>query len=132
MKKNLNVVGYSIIVALGGLLFGLDTAVISGAEQAIQNQFNLSDFKHGFTVAIAIIGAVVGAFSAGLPADWFGRKKVLLVIALLFAISSFLTSIAPSWFILTFFRFFGGLSIGASSVLGPMYIAEISPAHIRG
>ncbi|MDQ6815292.1 MAG: MFS transporter, partial [Bacteroidota bacterium] len=132
MKKNLRVVWYAAIVALGGLLFGLDTAVISGAEQPIQALYKLTDFWHGFTVAIAIIGAVVGAFSAGFPAERFGRKKVIVAIAFIFTISSLLCAVAPSWIILVIFRFIGGLAIGASSVVGPMYIAEISPADIRG
>ncbi len=132
MKKNRRVVGYSIIVALGGLLFGLDTAVISGAEQSIQVLYKLTNFLHGFTVAIAIIGAVVGAFSAGLPSERFGRKKMIITIALLFTITSILSAVAPNWLFLITCRFIGGLAIGASSVLGPMYIAEIAPARIRG
>ncbi len=132
MKQNRKVIGYSVIVALGGLLFGLDTAVISGAEQPIQALYKLSNFKHGFTVAIAIIGAVVGAFSAGFPAERYGRKKVIVAIAFIFTISSILCAVAPSWIVLVIFRFIGGLAIGASSVVGPMYIAEIAPANIRG
>jgi sugar porter (SP) family MFS transporter len=132
MKENRRVVGYSVIVALGGLLFGLDTAVISGAEQAVQRLYTLTDFWHGFTVAIAIIGAVVGAFSAGFPAERFGRKKVIIAIAFIFAITSVFSALAPNWITLVVCRFVGGLAIGASSVLGPMYIAEISPAHLRG
>lgn len=132
MKNNRRVIGYSVIVALGGLLFGLDTAVISGAEQPIQALYKLSNFKHGFTVAIAIIGAVAGAFSAGFPAERFGRKKVIVTIAFIFTISSILCAVAPNWIVLVIFRFIGGLAIGASSVVGPMYIAEIAPADIRG
>ncbi|GEO11834.1 sugar porter family MFS transporter [Segetibacter aerophilus] len=132
MKENRRVIGYSVIVALGGLLFGLDTAVISGAEQPIQALYKLSNFKHGFTVAIAIIGAVVGAFSAGFPAEVFGRKKVIIAIAFIFTISSVLCAVAPNWAVLVIFRFVGGLAIGASSVVGPMYIAEIAPAKLRG
>ena len=78
MKQDRRVIGYSVIVALGGLLFGLDTAVISGAEQSIQALYKLSDFRQGFTVAIAIIGAVVGAFSAGFPSE---RPNKLLAFA---------------------------------------------------
>lgn len=132
MNKNRRVVGYSVIVALGGLLFGLDTAVMSGAEQSIQALYKKSNFWHGFTVAVAIIGAVVGAFSAGFPAEKFGRKKVIIAIAVLFTITAFFSAIAPNWFTLVLCRFLGGLAIGASSVLGPMYIAEIAPADIRG
>ena len=132
MKKNRRVVGYSVIVALGGLLFGLDTAVISGVEQPIQALYHLTNFWHGFTVAIAIIGAVVGAFSAGFPAERYGRKKVIIAIAFIFTLTSVLTAVAPNWTVLVIGRFIGGLAIGASSVAGPMYIAEIAPANIRG
>jgi sugar porter (SP) family MFS transporter len=132
MKTNRRVIGYSVIVALGGLLFGLDTAVISGAEKPIQALYNLSNFWHGFTVAVAIIGAVVGAFSAGFPAERYGRKKVIVAIALLFTVTSVLCAVAPNWILLVIGRFVGGLAIGASSVVGPMYIAEIAPAEIRG
>lgn len=132
MKNNRKVIGYALIVALGGLLFGLDTAVISGAEQAVQRLYGLTNFWHGFTVAIAIIGAVIGAFSAGPPAEKWGRKKIIIAISLLFTITSVFSAIAPSWTVLVICRFFGGLAIGASSVLGPMYIAEIAPARIRG
>jgi sugar porter (SP) family MFS transporter len=132
MNKNRRVVVYSVIVALGGLLFGLDTAVISGAEKPIQALYGLTDFMHGFTVAIAIIGAVVGAFSAGYPAERIGRRKVIIAVALVFTITSVLSGLAPNWITLVICRFVGGLAIGASSVVGPMYIAEIAPAAIRG
>jgi sugar porter (SP) family MFS transporter len=132
MKHNQRVVGYSVIVALGGLLFGLDTAVISGAEKPIQALYKLTNFMHGFTVAIAIIGAVVGAFSAGFPAERFGRKKVIVAIAFVFTITSIFSGLAPNWITLVICRFIGGIAIGASSVVGPMYIAEIAPANIRG
>jgi sugar porter (SP) family MFS transporter len=132
MKNHRRVIGYSVIVALGGLLFGLDTAVISGAERPIQSLYKLTNFWHGFTVAVAIIGAVVGAFSAGFPAEKFGRKKVIVAIAFIFAITSLFSALAPNWITLVLCRFIGGLAIGASSVVGPMYIAEIAPANIRG
>lgn len=132
MNHNRKVIGYAVIVALGGLLFGLETAVMAGAEKQIQKVYHLSNFLHGFTVAIAIMGAAIGALSAGVPAERFGRKKVITIIAALFTLTSVLCAVAPSWAILIFFRFIGGLAIGASSVLGPMYIAEIAPANIRG
>jgi len=132
MKSNRNVIGYALIVALGGFLFGLDTAVISGAEKAIQQLYNLSNAWHGFTVAIALIGTVVGSFTAGWPSEFYGRKKALLFIALLYGLSALGCAFAPSWLMLVTARFLGGLAIGASSVIGPMYIAEIAPAHIRG
>jgi sugar porter (SP) family MFS transporter len=132
MKQNRRVVGYSVIVALGGLLFGLETAVMAGAEKPIQALYGLSNVRHGFTVAIAIIGAAVGALSAGYPAERLGRKKVLIFIAFIFSITSLFCALAPNWITLVISRFIGGLAIGASSVLGPMYIAEIAPAHMRG
>lgn len=132
MKSDRRVVAYAIIVALGGLLFGLDTAVISGAEQTVQQLYRLTNFWHGFTVAIAIIGAVAGAFSAGVPAERYGRKKVIIAIAVIFTVTSVLSALSPSWLFLVICRFIGGIAIGASSVLGPMYIAEIAPAATRG
>jgi sugar porter (SP) family MFS transporter len=132
MKSNRNVIGYSLIVALGGFLFGLDTAVISGAEKTIQQLYNLSNGWLGFTVAIALIGTIVGSFSAGWPSELFGRKKVLIFIALLYGFSALGCAFTPSWLILVILRFLGGVAIGASSVIGPIYIAEIAPAKIRG
>lgn len=132
MIKNRYVFSNAFIAALGGLLFGFDTAVISGAEQAIQDLFQLNGFWHGFTVAIALIGTVIGALIAGKPADRFGRKPVLIVLAFLYVISALGSALANSWIILLVFRFIGGIGVGASSVIGPMYIAEISPAKIRG
>lgn len=122
----------SLIAALGGFLFGFDTAVISGAEQAIQQLFQLSGFWHGFTVAIALIGTVVGALASGKPADRYGRKQVLVILALLYLLSALGTALAQTWGMLIFFRFLGGIGVGASSVIGPMYIAEIAPAEKRG
>ncbi len=122
----------SLIAALGGFLFGFDTAVISGAEQAIQQLFQLSGFWHGFTVAVALIGTVVGALVSGKPADRYGRKQVLVILALLYLLSALGTAMAQTWGMLVFFRFLGGIGVGASSVIGPMYIAEIAPAEKRG
>ncbi len=132
MKNNRRVIGYSLIVAMGGFLFGLDTAVISGAEKAIQQLYHLTNAWHGFTVAIALIGTVVGSFTAGWPSEKYGRKKALLFIAFLYGLSALGCALAPSWILLVISRFLGGLAIGASSVIGPMYIAEIAPADIRG
>jgi sugar porter (SP) family MFS transporter len=130
--KNRYVTGIALIASLGGLLFGFDTAVISGAEKTIQVIFNLNNFWHGFTVALTLIGTLVGAFCATKPSDKFGRKKVLFAIALIYVISSLGSALANQWISFCIFRFMGGLSVGASSVVGPMYIAEIAPAKIRG
>ncbi len=122
----------SIVAALGGFLFGFDTAVISGVEKSIQELWSLSHFAHGFTVASALIGTVIGSLIAGGPADRYGRKKVLQAIGLLYVVTSLVTAFTPSWLPFVIFRFLGGIGVGASSVVGPMYISEISPAHSRG
>jgi sugar porter (SP) family MFS transporter len=132
MKNSSILIQSAWIAGLGGFLFGFDTAVISGAEKAIQELFGLTGFWHGFTVAIALIGTIIGAVSAGKPADFFGRKRVLMTIALLFLFSSLGTALTQKWAGILVFRFLGGLAVGASSVIGPMYIAEIAPAKNRG
>jgi len=132
MRTNKYVIVSSFTVSLGGLLFGFDTAVISGAEKSIQQLFNLDGFWHGFTIAIALIGTLVGAFLSGKPADFFGRKISLLGIALLYAVSAIGSALAQNWTGFLFYRFIGGLAVGASSVIAPMYIAEIAPPHLRG
>ncbi len=118
--------------ALGGLLFGFDTAVISGATQALQAEFGLTDAMLGFTVASALIGTVLGSLVAGAPADRFGRKAVMLTVAIAYVISSLGTGLAPDLNTFLVFRFMGGLAIGAASVVTPIYIAEVSPARFRG
>ncbi len=131
--KSLRYVFFSALVAaLGGFLFGFDTAVISGAEKSVQEVFNLDGFWHGFTVAIALIGTVFGALFAGKPADILGRKKCLIIIGILYAVSAAGSAFAGSWIPFLIYRFIGGIGVGASSVVGPMYISEISPAHLRG
>jgi MFS transporter, SP family, xylose:H+ symportor len=118
--------------ALGGLLFGLDTAVISGTTSALQARFALTDGQLGFTVASALIGTVVGSLIAGWPSDRFGRRLVLLAVAIAYVVSSLGSAMAETWPIFLAFRFLGGLAIGAASVITPVYIAEVSPAHVRG
>ena len=134
MKKqtNINVFGWSIIVALGGFLFGFDTAVISGAEKQIQELFQLSSFMHGFTIASALIGTVTGALISGRPADRYGRRPILFVIAALYVLTAIGSALANNLSTFILFRFLGGIGVGASSVVGPTYIAEISPAKVRG
>ena len=122
----------AFVASLGGLLFGFDTAVISGAEKAIQGIYALSDFAHGFTIATALIGTIVGALVCGGPAERYGRLRSLKVIAWLYLISAVGSAVIVNWYSFMFFRFVGGLAVGASSVVGPMYIAEISPSHWRG
>jgi len=129
---NKNVFTWSIIVALGGFLFGFDTAVISGVEQHIQQLFQLSSFLHGFTISSALIGTVIGALVSGRPADRYGRKPILFIIAALYVITAIGSALAGNVTSFIIFRFLGGIGVGASSVVAPMYIAEISPAKIRG
>jgi sugar porter (SP) family MFS transporter len=129
---NKNVFTWSIIVALGGFLFGFDTAVISGVEQHIQQLFQLSSFLHGFTISSALIGTVIGALVSGRPADRYGRRPVLFIIAALYVITAIGSALAGNVTSFIIFRFLGGIGVGASSVVAPMYIAEISPAKIRG
>jgi len=124
--------GWSLCVALGGFLFGFDTAVISGVEKSIQQLFQLNSFWQGFTISSAIIGTVIGALVAGKPADRYGRRLVLFFVATLYAVSAFGSALTSSHSLFILFRLLGGLAVGASSVAGPMYISEISPARIRG
>jgi len=123
---------WSITAALGGFLFGFDTAVISGGEQNIQRMWELSDMMLGQTVAMALYGTIIGALFGGIPAQKFGRKPTLVWIAVLFLVSAAGSALSPEVFSLMFFRFIGGLSVGASSVVAPMYISEIAPADKRG
>ncbi|HMQ49461.1 MAG TPA: sugar porter family MFS transporter [Saprospiraceae bacterium] len=132
MMNNTKVVFWSITVALGGFLFGFDTAVISGAEQAIQLQWGLSDAMVGQMVAMALYGTVIGALLGGIPADRIGRKRSLFWIAVLYLASAAGSALAPEVYSLMFFRFIGGLGVGASSVIAPMYISEIAPTEQRG
>jgi sugar porter (SP) family MFS transporter len=129
---NRTVLYWSIVVALGGFLFGFDTAVISGAERAIQQLWQLDDVAHGFTVSIALIGTVVGSLVGGFPADRYGRRATLFGIAALYLISAVGSALATDWSVFMVFRFLGGLGVGASSVAAPLYIAEVSPAASRG
>lgn len=131
-NMNKHVIFWSITVGLGGLLFGMDVAVISGAELAIQQLWKLDSFTHGLAIAAALYGTVIGAALGGIPADLFGRKKTLFWIGLSFFISSIGAAIAPDVNLFMLFRFLGGLGIGASSVVAPIYISEIAPAKHRG
>lgn len=130
--KNSKVFLWSISVALGGFLFGFDTAVISGAEKSIQLLWKLDSIAHGFTISIALFGTVIGAIFGGIPSDSLGRKKTLLIIALLYLVSAVGSAFAFDWYSFLIFRFLGGLGVGASSVTAPMYISEIAPPKQRG
>ena len=132
MSRQSSIFFWSITAALGGFLFGFDTAVISGVEQTLQQLWSLTPFQHGLTVSIALIGTVVGSFFGGIPADRLGRKKTLFWIAVSYLLSALGTALAHDWSLFLVFRFLGGLGVGASSVAAPMYITEISPARSRG
>jgi sugar porter (SP) family MFS transporter len=132
MKLNSTLLKSTVVAALGGLLFGFDTAVIAGATQALKVLYQLSPLAEGFTVASALVGTVIGSMLAGIPGDRYGRRDSLRGMAVLYVVSALGCAFAWNWAALVFFRFIGGLAIGGSSVLGPMYIAEISPAKWRG
>ncbi len=130
MKKTL--LFAAIVAALGGLLFGFDTAVISGTTSWLSTEFELSKFELGFTVASALIGTIIGALTIGKLSDKYGRRHVLFILAVLYFISALGSSLAWGWHSFLFFRLIGGIGVGGASVVSPMYIAEISPAKIRG
>lgn len=131
MKKH-KIFFWAITSAIGGFLFGFDVAVISGGEQNIQIMWELSDIMIGQAVAMALYGTIVGALFGGMPAQKYGRKTTLIWIAALFLISAIGSALAPEIYTLMIARFIGGLSVGASSVVAPMYISEIAPADKRG
>src|SRR5919205_2690004 len=118
--------------ALGGFLFGYDSAVINGAVTAIGNRFGTSAGVLGFAVSSALIGAAIGAFTAGGIADRFGRLRAMWVAAALFLVSAIGTGLSGSLPVLIGFRIIGGVAVGAASVIAPAYIAEVAPARIRG
>lgn len=132
MKLNSCLMKSTVVAALGGLLFGFDTAVIAGTTQALSRTFNLSPGSLGLTVASALWGTVLGAMLAGIPGDRYGRRDSLRATAVLYLASALGCALAWNWESLVSFRFVAGLGIGGSSVLGPMYIAEIAPAKWRG
>ncbi len=132
VRLNRTVVESTITAALGGLLFGFDTAVISGVTGALSDKFHLSPTSLGFTVAIALWGTIAGSACGGYAGDRFGRRYSLRVLALLFIASAVGCAFAWDWGSFVLFRFVAGVAIGSSSVVGPMYIAEIAPARWRG
>ena len=131
-KASSLVIRSAIVAAVGGLIFGFDTAVISGANAALKKQFNLDDGGLGATVAIATVGTIVGALIGGRSADRFGRRKLLFFIGILYVLGALGTALAPSHLVLMIFRFIGGIGVGLSSVCAPIYTAEIAPARVRG
>ncbi|HEY8506219.1 MAG TPA: MFS transporter, partial [Gemmataceae bacterium] len=110
----------AVVAALGGLLFGFDTAVISGTTDALKSVYSLNETTLGFTVAIALIGTIIGAASAGRPADAYGRRAALVGIAVLYLVSAVGSALAWDWYSFLFFRFIGGIGVGGASVVAPM------------
>ena len=131
MKKR-KVILVSFITALGGLLFGFDTAVISGTISMVSSEFALGVDLEGWFVSSAILGCVIGVSFAGVISDVFGRKKVLFASAIFFVVSAIGCSLAHSMTFLIIFRLIGGAGIGFASIISPMYIAELAPAKLRG
>src|SRR5437660_2517051 len=123
---------WAITSALAGFLFGFDTVVISGAEQRIQALWHLSAAVHGVALAAALYGTVIGALTGGFPADRFGRKPTLLWVGVLYIVSAIGSALAPNVQTFIAARFVGGIGIGMSTVVAPMYIAEIAPPADRG
>src|SRR5580704_2559207 len=132
MRINGHLARSSLVAALGGLLFGFDTAVISGATGALTATYALTPATLGLTVAAALYGTIIGAMFGGIPGDRYGRRASLRITAVLYLVSALGCAFAFNWYSFVAARFIGGLGIGASSVLGPMYIAEIAPARLRG
>jgi len=132
MTINSHVVKSTVVGALGGLLFGFDTAVISGTTHALTMTYHLTPALLGVTVSSALIGTVLAAMTAGIPGQRFGRRDSLRIMAAFYVVSAVGCAFAWNWTALIVFRFIGGVGIGGSSVLGPMYIAEIAPTDWRG
>jgi sugar porter (SP) family MFS transporter len=132
MRVNFFLLKSTVVAALGGLLFGFDTAVIAGTTSDLASVYGLTPRRLGITVASALVGTILGAMLAGIPGDKYGRRDSLRVMAVLYFVSAVGCAFAWNWPALLGFRFLGGLGIGGSSVLGPMYIAEIAPASWRG
>jgi MFS transporter, SP family, arabinose:H+ symporter len=132
MQLTSSLVKSTVVAALGGLLFGFDTAVISGTTDALTRAYALTPNGLGLTVASALVGTILGAMLAGYPGDRIGRRDSLRLMAIAYLVSALGCAFAWDWTSLVIFRLIGGIGIGGSSVLGPMYIAEISPAKWRG
>lgn len=145
MQLNKYILRSTFVGALGGLLFGFDTAVISGAAAGLTHTFGLTNLhwmlplfgdvtvsQLGITVSIALVGTVIGALTAGALGQKYGSREMLRLTAILYLVSSIGCAFAPNWDMLLVARFLGGLGIGGSSVLGPVYIAELAPGNLRG
>ncbi|KJF45503.1 sugar porter family MFS transporter [Draconibacterium sediminis] len=130
--KQQNVLTVALIIALGGFLFGYDIAMMSGTTTQLEELYNLNSFWLGFTIAIAIVGTIIGTIIIGKPAEKFGRRKSLIILSGIFFISALGSAFSIGWGMLLFFRLVTGIMLGCISVVTPMFIAEISPAKKRG
>jgi MFS transporter, SP family, xylose:H+ symportor len=126
------VVRSAIVAALGGLLFGFDTAVISGTTEDLERVYGIGGFMLGFTVATALLGTIVGALIAGRPVDRYGRKKVLFAVGILFVVGALGSGLVTNLWLFMLFRFLGGIGVGLASVVVPIYTAEVAPPRYRG
>ena len=131
-KVSSRTVFIAIVAALGGILFGYDTAVISGTTEVVKMQFGLSTGGEGWYVGCALIGSILGVLIAGMMSDFMGRKKTMLISALLFSISAIGCAVSQDFTQLVIFRIVGGFGIGIVSIVSPVYISEVSPAEVRG
>ncbi|MBS9525635.1 sugar porter family MFS transporter [Litoribacter alkaliphilus] len=132
MQKTQSVVSITVVVTLGGLLFGFDMAVISGVLPFVQEQFSLTAAEEGWFVSSALVGCILGVILSGEGSDRWGRKKLLMAAAFLFLISAIGSALSESFFLLILSRLIGGVGVGIASSVSPLYISEIAPAHIRG
>ena len=122
----------ALVAALGGILFGYDTAVISGTTEVVKMQFGLTTGGEGWYVGCALIGSIVGVLIAGMLSDFLGRKKTMLISALLFSVSAIGCALSADFTQLVIYRMIGGFGIGIVSIVSPVYISEVSPAEVRG
>ena len=132
MKVSPRVVFLAVVAAIGGILFGYDTAVISGTTEVVKAQFGLSAGGEGWYVGCALIGSILGVAIAGMLSDFLGRKKTMLISAVLFSISAIGCALCADFTQLVIFRIVGGFGIGIVSIVSPVYISEVSPAEVRG
>ena len=132
MKVSAKVLFIALVAALGGILFGYDTAVISGTTEVVKMQFGLTTGGEGWYVGCALIGSIIGVLVAGMLSDFLGRKKTMLISALLFSISAIGCALSADFTQLVIYRMIGGFGIGIVSIVSPVYISEVSPAEVRG
>jgi len=135
MKSKINI-GYVVLIctvaALGGLMFGFDIAIITGANPFIENHFHLTKIQLGLGTSALLFGCIFGSFFAGRLTDVYGRKKILFIVAVIFSLTSLATALSPTFEFYSIARFLGGLAVGGASMVSPLYISEVSPSKMRG